>query len=92
MRDCELAALRVMRCVMPAYQHAQVNQRIVCVADTRARMLLTVQLQHRTELDRTAIGDRLDRIGIGDGPDISCVGLHLLSMSVCLQSQVIKAC
>ena len=51
MRDCELAALRVMRCVMPAYQHLQVNQQIVCAVDTGAKMLLTVQLQHRIELD-----------------------------------------
>jgi len=48
-RDCELAALRVMRCVMPAYQHGQVSQQCVCDVDSRVRILLTVQLQHRTE-------------------------------------------
>ena len=61
MRDCELAALRVMRCVMPAYQHAQVNQHIVFAVDTKARMLLTVQLQHRREFDcSVAAQNKLD--------------------------------
>ena len=84
-----------MRCVMPAYQHAQASQPCVYAVDIRLRILVTAQLQQkqsRTHQNRTGTGDRLDRTGIGAKPDIRCIGLHLLSMSLCLQSQVIQTC